>query len=146
MVVLARQHEQFSDLSTSDLLRLSMRVNVEDRNVARVLWRRASKIGLGDDEVTSALELGYKLSLDHELRPLVGRLSALATEPDGHVRQMTLHDAREILTARRNDIDRVYQTYRAGDIPVHVCAQHLGRPLVFAYRRAPLLIKNLVAV
>ena len=109
------------------------------RNVATVLWRRASKIGLGDDEVTSALELGYKLGLDHEMRPLVERLSALATNPEGHVRQMTLDDAREVLTARRKDIERVYQAYRAGDIPVHMFAQHLKSPLVYWYRRAPLV-------
>ena len=85
LVVLARQHEQFTDLSSIDLLSLSMRVSVEDRNVATVLWRRALTIGLADDEVTGALDLGYKLSLDHEMRPLVERLSALATNPEGHV-------------------------------------------------------------
>ena len=74
LVVLARQHEQFTDLSSIDLLSLSMRVSVEDRNVATVLWRRALTIGLADDEVTGALDLGYKLSLDHEMRPLVERL------------------------------------------------------------------------
>ena len=139
LAVLARQHEQCPDLNSSDLLRLSMRVSVEDRDVATVLWRRASKVGLGDEEVTSALELGYKLRLDHELRPLIDRLSALATNPEGRVRQMTLDDAREMLTARRNDFERVYNTYRAGDIPVHMLAQYVRRPLVSWYHRAPLL-------
>ena len=52
---------------------------------------------------------------------------------------MTLDDAREVLTARRKDIERVYQAYRAGDIPVHMFAKHLRSPLVYWYRLAPLV-------
>ena len=139
LVVLARQHEQFPDLTPSDLLRLSMLVGVEDKGVATALWRQASNIGLADTEVTVALELGYKLSLDREVQPLVERLSALAATSEGHVRQMNLDDMREMLVARQDDIERAYQMYRAGEIPVHMFAHHLGRPLVSWYRRAPLL-------
>ena len=139
LVVLARQHDQFPDLTPSDLLRLSMRVSVEDKGVATALWRQASNMGVADTEVTIALELGYKLGLDREVRPLVERLGALAATPQGHVRKMNLDDMREMLVARRDDIERAHQMYRAGDIPVHVFAHHLGRPLVFWYRRAPLL-------
>ena len=52
---------------------------------------------------------------------------------------MTLDDMREMLVARRDDIERAYQMYRAGEIPVHVFAHRSGHPLVFWYRRAPLL-------
>ena len=139
LVVLARRHERFPDLRSSDLLRLSMHVSVEDRSVATALWRRASKIGLADDEVTVALDLGYKLGLDREVRPLVERLNALATKPDSSVRRVTLDDVREMLVARRDNLERVNQKYRAGEIPVHMLAQHPDLPLASRYHRAPLL-------
>ena len=130
LVVLARRHERLPDLTTGDLLRLSLRVCSEDTIIATTLWRRALNSDLDDSEVTVALELGYKLRLDREVRPLVVRLSALATTPGGHVRHMNFDDMRDMLMARRDNIERAYQMYRAGDIPVHMFSQHVGRPLV----------------
>ena len=135
LVVLARQHESCPDLTAGDLLRMSLRVGAEDKSIATTLWRRAFNTDLDDTEVTVALELGYKLGLDREVRPLVERLSSLATKPEGRVRHMNLADMRDMLIARRDNIERTYQMYRAGDIPVHMFSQHVGRPLVTWYRR-----------
>ena len=134
LVVLARKHEQFPDLTTSDLLCLSMRVSVEDRGVATALWRHASESGLADPEVTVALELGYKLGLDREVGPLLKRLSALASNPESRVRWINLDGVRDLLTARRDNVERAIQMYRTGEIPVHIIAEQLGRPLVAWYR------------
>lgn len=139
LAVLARKHEQFQDLSNADLLRQSLRVSAEDKSIASALWRRASSRGFRDEEVLVALEVGYKLGLDRELRSLVHRLPDLAAKPERNVWQMDLDQVREHLLKRRDDVERILRSYRMGDIPVHFAAENLRRPLVSWYHRALLL-------
>jgi tetratricopeptide (TPR) repeat protein len=139
LVVLARRHQQFEDLTNRDLLRLSMRIAIEDRSTAADLWRRCLARGFDDEEVSAALEIGYKLGLDRELRSLVHRLADLAAKGDGTVRQMGFEQVKQLLTERRSDVERVYRMYLTGQIPIHLAAEHLRRPIVSWYRRALLL-------
>src|SRR5207302_193856 len=55
------------------------------------------------------------------------------------VQLMGLDEVRAILTARREDTERIYGMYRAGKIPIHLLAQHLNRPLAWWYRRATII-------
>ena len=135
---LARQHEQFVDLTTSELLRFAMRIGVEDRVLAANLWHRAASLGFPDSEVATAVGVGYRLGLDRDLRTLVQRMMQLAGGQDTGVQRMSLDEVRAMLTARREDAERIYGMYRAGKIPIHLLAQYLNRPLAWWYRRAPM--------
>jgi hypothetical protein len=139
LVVLARRHEQFEDLTNRDLLRLAMRIAVEDRTTAGALWRRCLARGFDDEDVSAALEIGYKLGLDRELRSLVHRLGDLAAKGDRSVRQMGLEQVKQLLIDRRTDIERVYRMYLTGQIPIHLAAEHVRRSIVWWYHRALLL-------
>jgi tetratricopeptide (TPR) repeat protein len=139
LAVLARQHEQFTDLSTSELLRLAMRIGVEDRVLAKNIWRRAASMGFPDDLVTVAVDVGYRLGLDTDLRTLLQRMMQLAGGPGSAVQRLGLDEVRAMLAARRDDAERIYGMYRGGKIPIHLLAQYLNRPVAWWYRRAPII-------
>jgi hypothetical protein len=136
LALLGRKYEQFEDLSAEDLLRFAMRVGDTDRSTAIEHWRRALSKGISDSELSFALETGYKLGLDRELRPIVQRLTGLADTGGSNIRRVDFDELRDLLVADREDVQRVYRMYLAGEIPVHFVAHHLKRPLVLWYHQA----------
>lgn len=139
LAALVRGHEQFPNLSAVELLRLAMRTAAEDQPLAKALWRRAASIGLADDEVVIAVDVGYRLGLDRDLRTLLQRMMQLAGSPGAGVQRYSLDDIKELLAAQRDDAERISQLYRTGRIPIHLLAQHFKQPVSSRYRRALLV-------
>ncbi len=135
---LARSHEQFPLLSAVELLRLAMRTAVEDQSLARSLWHRAASIGFADDEVVIAVDAGYRLGLDRDLRTLIQRMMQLAGSPGAGVQRYGLDDIKKLVAAQRDDAERISGLYRVGRIPIHLLAQHFKQPVSSRYRRASL--------
>lgn len=132
---LARQHERFEAFTTGDLLRLTMRIAAEDRALARALWRRAAAIGFPDDEVAIAVDAGYRLGLDRDLRTLIQRMMQLAGANGSGVKNVGFDELKKIVAAHREDAERVYSMYRSGHIPIHLLSQQLKRPVAYWYHR-----------
>jgi hypothetical protein len=97
-----------------------------------------------DSEVTAAMNIGYRLGLDRQLRPLIDRLDSLAQSSEGYVRRMTLDEARDVIVARQSAMEDIYKLYRAGKIPIHLAAPKLNKPLAFWFHR--LLLANESAI
>jgi uncharacterized protein YuzE len=133
--VLARKHEHFAELKVSSLLRLAFQVIDEDLRLAAELWRRAASVGFDDDQVPAALDVGYKLGLDSEVRPLIERLTSLASKPDSPVRTFTVAQAIEQMKSHRDHSERVYAMYREGSITVHLVSSSQRWSLVQPYHR-----------
>jgi len=139
LALFARKHDRFEDLSSTDLLRLAARIAYQDPQLATELWRRARSRGIADLQLNGAMEIGYRLGLDRELRPLLDRLMSLPADSGGYVQRMDLDQARKALLAQKSTMDDVYRMYRAGQISIHVAAQHIKQPLVFWFHRLFLL-------
>lgn len=137
LAVLFRRHTAYSALTTKELLRMSMRVLDEDRAIGAELWRSASRIGFEDDEVTAAIEVGFKLGLGTELRPLLERLHRLADKSSGDVRRFTVRQALEAVREHADEADRLYRTYQEGRVPIHMITGPARWPLVLPYHRLP---------
>src|SRR5262249_13018992 len=105
--------------------------------IATDMWRRAMAIGVADAEVTVALDAAYKLGLDSETRPLIERLSQL---PSDQVMRLSLQEVQSFFLERRSSLERAYDLYRQGDVPAHLFAQAMKRPLSWWYHRA--LLEN----
>jgi tetratricopeptide (TPR) repeat protein len=138
LVLLAKRHEKFEDLTSMDLLRLAYRVSDENKTIASNLWSRATSKAVPDSEVTAAIEIGYRLGLDKYLRPLIERLTSLSTGVEAYVRRMNIDQARDAIISRQNAMQETYRLYRTGDVPIHLASRQLGRPLSFWYHRLPL--------
>jgi hypothetical protein len=142
LAVFAKKHDRFEDLFSTDLLRLAARIAYQDPVLAMQLWRRALKGGIEDPQLTGAVEIGYRLGLDRELRPLLDRLLSSANS-GGAVQRMDLDQARSTLLAQKSTMEDVYRIYRRGQIPIHLVVQYLKRPLVFWLHRLLLLNEEL---
>ncbi|WP_291984084.1 hypothetical protein [Luteitalea sp.] len=138
LAALARSHDQFPGLSAVELLRLAMRTAVEDQSLARGLWHRAASIGFADHEVVIAVDAGYRLGLDRDLRTLIQRMMQLAGSPGAGIQRYGLEDIQTLLIAQRHNAERVSELYRTGRIPIHLLAHHFQQPVSSRYRRAML--------
>jgi tetratricopeptide (TPR) repeat protein len=134
-----RKHAQFEELTSTELLGLGIRAAGQDRSIAADLWKRALQVGVADQEVTLALDLGYKLGLDRELRSLAQRMQTLAASGNFGVRSMHFEEARDLLLSRLDEVGRTYELYLEGAIPVHLAAFNVNRPLSYWYHRSLLL-------
>jgi hypothetical protein len=83
LAILARKHSIFEELGSTELLRLAARVGDQDRALAIDLWNRAMAGTIPDSEVTAAMEIGYRLGQDRQLRPLIERLDSLVKSGEG---------------------------------------------------------------
>jgi hypothetical protein len=140
LAILARKHARFEELTSTELFRLAAHLADQDRTLAVDLWKRAMAGTIPDAEVTAAMNIGYRLGLDRQLRPLIKRLDSLAQGSEGYVRRMTLNEARDTILARQSAMEDVYTLYRAGKIPIHLAAEKLHKPLAFWFHR--LLLAN----
>jgi len=134
LVQLATQHKQF-ELSIIELLRLAIRVSDDNKLVAIELWRRAVAERVDDLEVMPALDVGFRLGLDNELRSLILRLGGLSKAKNGHVVSMTVAQTRDFILARHQDLERVYEIYRKSQAPIHLVAERFNQPLSLWYHR-----------
>lgn len=116
-------------LPTGEAMRYSIALTREDRVLARALWRWATAQGLPEALLLAALNQAFKLGLDKEVGPLMGRLSARAQAGGGGVWTVSIEDLPETMRRRREHIERVTDHWQAGAIPVHLAAAGLGAPL-----------------
>ena len=144
LAILARKHSIFEELGSTELLRLAARVGDQDRALAIDLWNRAMAGTIPDSEVTAAMEIGYRLGQDRQLRPLIERLDSLVKSGEGYVRRMSIEEARHVISAQQNAMGDVYQLYRSGKIPIHLASSKLKKPLTFWFHR--LLLTNETAI
>jgi hypothetical protein len=139
LALFARKHDRFEDLLSIDSLRLAARIAYQDSILATQLWRRALKGGIEDRQLSGAVEIGYRLGLDRELRPLLDRLLSSAANAGGSVQRMDLDQARSALLAQKSTMEDVFRIYRRGQIPIHLAARYFHRPLAFLLHRLLLL-------
>jgi len=144
LAIFARRHSMFEELTSTELLRLAAHLADQNRTLAIDLWNRAMSGTIPDAEVTAAMNIGYRLGLDRQLRPLIDRLDSLAQSSEGYVRRMTLEEARDVILARQSAMEDIYKLYRAGKIPIHLAAPKLNKPLAFWFHR--LLLANESAI
>lgn len=135
LAILARRHVAFEDLTSTELLQLSFRVNAEDRPIAAEVWRRAVALGVLDDDLGIAVDLGFRLGLDRELRPTLQRLYESSGGSRHGVRRIGFEEAVSLMLARRGDVERIISTYRSGLIPVHLAAVGCGVSLATWFHR-----------
>jgi tetratricopeptide (TPR) repeat protein len=133
----ARQHVNVADLTALDQLTLAFYLKAEDQPLALALWRRAIELGVDDDHVGMAFEIGNKLGVDVELKPLVHRLVALGREQKGGVQAVRLDELRDWAIQRRQHVEQIWQLLRQGQTPNHIALGVLGCELARAFHRVP---------
>jgi len=126
-----------TDLTPGDALRVAQPVALVDRSLAVVLWRRAAKDELPDEDVAAAVSLGLHLGQDRAVGPLMARMAALATSGRGGVRALGGQEFLALVSTWHEQGSVLADAYRRGTAPIHIIAGGLGRDLIDLYHRLP---------
>ena len=118
-------------------LSMAQIVQLEDIDLARKLWRKASGHGLPDELVGQALVLGFRLGLDDELESLHFRFERLGHERRMGIEAVTVHDFIELIKGQKARSAEMWDKYRRGTIPIHFLVEQLNIPLVNHYSGIP---------
>lgn len=128
LVSIARKLEREEDLPNDISLKLSRMVYQEDSTLAISLWRNSLK-ELPDSFVGEAIELGYRLGLDNEIRHLMIRMHKLGLRGEGGIQIATLDDLKRLITKQQENLVYLDEIYREGTAPIHIIAEQLNRSL-----------------
>ncbi len=130
---LASRHERYPDLTTDDLLILAARLSGVNQPVGVSLWKRAVDIGVLNQQVAGAISIGYSLSMDSEIGPLMERLSALPREEG--IQRLDVVQMQTILLSRHQAATETFERYRAGETPLQVALAMFGSQLSYWFGR-----------
>ncbi|WP_348270072.1 hypothetical protein P8936_06485 [Edaphobacter paludis] len=130
---LASRHERYPDLTTEDLLILAARLSGVNQPVGVSLWKRAVDIGVANQQIAGAISIGYSLSMDSEIGPLMERLNALPEE-DGFQR-LDVVQVQTILQSRHQAATATFERYRAGEVCLQAAIQMFGSQLSYWFGR-----------
>ena len=139
LAIVARGHGQVSDLSAVDYLTLAFFLTTEDPVLALVLWRAAAAKGIDDDHVGQAFGIGNSLGVGVELKSLAHRLAALGAERKGGIQAVGFNELIDWSVQRREQLDRVWQQLRRGEVPNHIVQGVTSIGLATVFHRLPLM-------
>jgi len=122
------------DVSPNELLRAADIVQIQDTQLAEILWEKAVRMGIHDPEdLKAAITTGYSLGLDSQINPLIEKMSKFIAKGQGDFQAVNLLDLiafqKEQFTHKKKIIDQ----YNRGNLPVHIVAKPLGVTLAFLY-------------
>ena len=98
----------------------------------KALWRFATKAGIPDPLLLTALGLGFKLGLESETQPLVLRMQRRAEAGDPAIWLVQPEDIVEHLTGQQQSKQTVIDQFTLGAVPIHMAAPALP-PLAWLY-------------
>ena len=113
------------DLSSQICLRLSRMIYLEDHGLAISLWKR-SLIELPDSLVGEAIDLGFRLGLDNEIRPLMSRMHELGLRGEGGIQIANVEDIKGIIAKQQENFIYLNEIYNKGTAPVHIITEQLN--------------------
>lgn len=140
-------------LSPPVALRLSTVIGIEDRELARSLWRQAIACGVPRELSTAALMQAFRLGLEQEAAPIFGQISQIAHTETDIVRIVTVEELIEQQSHWRDKAANLQRLYLNGAIPIHLITEHGNVNLAKIYQLSdsgidmalqltPLMIRN----
>lgn len=112
------------DVSASDIFRTAQMIMIEDRELARELWRRAATDGVAHELLPFAIPLAMALGLGDEAAKL--KQSAMAT---GVLREATAEEFAVAQNELKANIGAAIQAYARAEMPLAFLLAATGRPL-----------------
>jgi hypothetical protein len=120
-----------------EALKWSERFVGEDPDLARALWRAAVANELSDELALGAVDLAFRLNVEHEQPALIGSLQRLARDRPDLVHTPTLDDLLELARKRIDRVSELEDIWLTGAAPVHVVMSALKGNLADLYYLEP---------
>lgn len=131
----ARRLAEHPDLSDEQALGVAEVILLDDRDLAISLWRKAVQSDLPDHFVSKALDLGFKLGLDHETAPLMRRALEMGDCDGNGLQRLTIQEALEFMERQHEHSEGFREMYLDGTAPIHLASEALNVPLANEYHR-----------
>ncbi|MEA2413551.1 MAG: hypothetical protein QOI58_208 [Thermoanaerobaculia bacterium] len=112
------------DVSAADVFRTAQTIMIEDRELARELWKRAAKNGVANEILPLAIRLAMALGLVDEAAELTQ--SAMGT---GVLREATAEEFAIAQNELKANIGAAIQAYARAEMPLAFLLAATGRPL-----------------
>lgn len=135
LAILARKLLGRDDLDAENALKLSSLVQYEDRELAIQLWNTINEEDVHDDLVGATLSLGFQLGMDSHLGAYFSRMHSLAAEKKGGIQALSLDEIVSHIKQRGEHFVKLQEFYENGQVPIHMLATQLSRPLSDFYHR-----------
>ena len=127
LIINARKILRRNDFDVAHTLRAARFAHLEDSELAKRLWRRVKDETLDDPFLLGeALNLGYTLGLDKELRPLFRRMQEYA---EAGVKPFGQRSVKDLIPQMKKGAKRagtVQEFYAGGQIPIHFFSKESG--------------------
>jgi hypothetical protein len=133
LAINARRLHERKDLDSGEALQLAALIRREDANLAESLWGRALAAGVSDEQIGTAISLGYRLGLDKQLQPLLIRMYALAEAGEQGIQRKTFSELLEYAKQHHEDVEWANSLYRTGEITIHLIPHNLRDQLATLY-------------
>ena len=133
LAINARRLHERKDLDSGEALQLAALIRREDANLAESLWGRALAAGISDEQIGTAITLGYQLGLDKQLQPLLIRMYALAEAGEQGIQRATFAELLEYAKQHHQDVEWANSLYRNGEITIHLIPHNLRDQLATLY-------------
>lgn len=122
------------DVFPSALLKATQIMLILDKEIARILWQEAVQQDIKDPELLiSAVEMGYALGFDQELRVLNNKLQKLSTEGKFFPKALSFNELLDLQKKWYSHIDTLYKKYESGELPIHLLADPAKISIVKLY-------------
>lgn len=144
VVTIAQNLLDRTDLSVQQALQLAKVILIDDRYLSTNFWLKAQRMGIPEKLVGVALEIGFQLGLDKEVRPLLETLPKIAASGLGGFQAASIQDMINNMRKWRDVQQRMSEMYEKGDVPIHIALDKFNVPLVKIYHG--LLQKNKQAI
>lgn len=131
----ARQLADRGGLTDAQALGVAELVRLDDPGLSRSLWRGVVHGELPDQLIPRALNLGFGLGLESEVRELTARAMELARRGVGGLQAMNLQEALDFFEERRESQEAFQRLYLDGTAPIHFAPEAVGGVLSTAYHR-----------
>jgi hypothetical protein len=119
------------ELTALQCLQLAMLVRVENPDLAREFWRRAKSEVQNDKSLAPlAVDLAFKLGLDHEIGQLWERIHEVAKSEDETIQLFNMDQVLETMRHRQTAVEKIQELYGNGDAPLSLVAQRVKRPVI----------------
>jgi tetratricopeptide (TPR) repeat protein len=119
---------QDPDVRAEDFLQIAQMIALEDRDLARELWKRAEKASFATRLLPVAMRLAMSFGLNEEAQRVAE--SAFAA---GLLREATIDDLVAAQNARAEALSDTVRSYASGDVPLSILLTATGRPLAEVY-------------
>lgn len=149
-LAIIREAAQSKKLSPQEALRLSHVVALEDKDLARTLWRQ-SVGNIPKNYSFLAIDIASRIGLTIDTAPLLQQIGELARENSPFVKTIAISDIDKYLGHWQETANKLKESYYIGAIPVHIYCEQSNKNLAKIYcldaadvylKQQPLLIRH----